>query len=535
VSDRSLRSRVNRLTYGLIAFVIISVIGASIAVLSLTRVDARVTGPLFLSVVDSGNLYAAALNQETGVRGYALTGQVEFLEPYTTGVEGQTSAEQHLATDAAADPALVPYVKAAVDALNDWHETWAVPTVDYVRTNGPNSLTTAQLLAGKAKFDTVRASITSLTTAAANTRKSARHELQRIETILAVLLLAIAIAAVVLALLIQRGLRRGVLSPINELTAEMRVVVEGDLSRVVTIDDPPELARLAADIDSMRRRLVAAIDEAVAARDRAESLRAVSEEKSAELSRSNDELEQFAYLASHDLQEPLRKVVSFCQLLDAKYHDQLDERGRQYIDFAVDGAQRMQQLITDLLAFSRVGRSPESGGPVDLNDVYQSVVESMREQIAETGADVQCEPLPTVFGQRSLYVSLLSNLIGNAIKFHGDATPIVRLTVHQISFENTPDSRTWWSFAVTDNGIGIAPEYADRVFLVFQRLHSRDAYEGTGIGLALCRKIVEYYGGTLLLDTSEREDAELQGARFVFTLPEHDESATHPSRQEQAV
>ncbi len=535
MSDRSLRSRVNRLTYGLIAFVIVSVIGASIAVLSLTRVDARVTGPLFLSVVDSGNLYVAALNQETGVRGYALTGQSQFLDPYTTGMTGQTSAEQHLAADVTANPALAPYVKSAVDALNDWHQSFAVPTLDYVRTNGPNSLSAAQLLAGKAKFDAVRASVASLTNAAADTRKSARHELKRIETILIAILLAIAIAAIALALLIQRGLRRGVLSPIDELTAEMRVVVEGDLTRVVAIDDPPELARLATDIDSMRRRLVAAIDEAVAARDRAETLRAASDAKSVELARSNDELEQFAYLASHDLQEPLRKVVSFCQLLDAKYHDQLDERGRQYIDFAVDGAQRMQQLIVDLLAFSRVGRSSETGGPIDLNDVYRSVVESLRERITDTGADVASDSLPTVFGQRSLYVSLLMNLIGNAIKFHGDATPIVRVTARQIAVDDAPDSRTWWILTVTDNGIGIDPEYADRVFLVFQRLHSRDAYEGTGIGLALCRKIVEYYGGTLRLDTSEREGSELRGARFVFTLPEHHPSAQHPSRQEQVV
>ena len=219
------------------------------------------------------------------------------------------------------------------------------------------------------------------------------------------------------------------------------------------------------------------------------------------------ELEQFAYVASHDLQEPLRKVASFCQALERRYHGQLDERADQYIDFAVDGAKRMQVLINDLLAFSRVGRSGRELEPVDLNDVLAQAKRSLASSLADSGAIVSVEQLlPVVRGDPTLLLSLFQNLIGNAIKFRGSEPPVVRLSALARNDQ--------WELAFSDNGISIDPEYSARIFVVFQRLHTKEAYPGTGMGLAMCRKIVEYHGGRMWLEPDRT-----LGAEFRFTLP----------------
>jgi light-regulated signal transduction histidine kinase (bacteriophytochrome) len=253
------------------------------------------------------------------------------------------------------------------------------------------------------------------------------------------------------------------------------------------------------EIDAMRRRIVRELATV-------ESARTALEAQTLELNRSNAELEQFAYVASHDLQEPLRKVASFCQALERRYHGQLDERADQYIEFAVDGAKRMQVLINDLLAFSRVGRSGHEFELIDLDDVVAQAKSSLSSLLSETGASVLDTELPVVRGERTLLVSLFQNLLGNAIKFRGTEPPIVRLEAHRDGEQ--------WQFSCTDNGIGVEPEYAERIFVIFQRLHTKEAYPGTGIGLAMCRKIVEYHGGRMWLDTNHSP-----GARFRFTLP----------------
>jgi light-regulated signal transduction histidine kinase (bacteriophytochrome) len=237
-----------------------------------------------------------------------------------------------------------------------------------------------------------------------------------------------------------------------------------------------------------------------------EAARARLEAQALELNRSNAELEQFAYVASHDLQEPLRKIASFCQALERRYHGQLDERADQYIEFAVDGAKRMQVLINDLLAFSRVGRSGHTLELVDLNEVLAQVRTSLSRTLNESDASIDARALPTVRGERALLVSLLQNLISNAVKFRGAQPPIVRLEAQRQGDE--------WRFSVTDNGIGVEAEYAERIFVIFQRLHSKEAYAGTGIGLAMCRKIVEYHGGRMWL-----EPGHSPGAQFHFTMP----------------
>ena len=231
--------------------------------------------------------------------------------------------------------------------------------------------------------------------------------------------------------------------------------------------------------------------------------------QAAELRRSNAELEQFAYVASHDLQEPLRKVASFCQLLEKRYGDQLDERGLQYIEFAVDGAKRMQVLINDLLTFSRVGRASELPSPAAAGRAAGHGAQHAVGRDRGRGRGHRAPgALPEVIGDPTLLAMLWQNLIGNAIKFRAPG----RAPVVQITAAARPDGS--WQFGVTDNGIGIPPEFAEKVFVIFQRLHGRGAYPGTGIGLALCKRIVEQHGGEMFLDTTYAG-----GTRICFTLP----------------
>ena len=233
------------------------------------------------------------------------------------------------------------------------------------------------------------------------------------------------------------------------------------------------------------------------------------DEQARDLERSNRDLEQFAYVASHDLQEPLRKVSSFCQLLQRRYGGQLDERADQYIGFAVDGAQRMQRLINDLLAFSRVGRTTSGFEDVDLREIALAAAAQVETTRTELDGEIVIGDLPQVQGDASLLRQLLLNLFGNGLKFHRpDVAPVVRVDVRR--------DGDFWEFGVADNGIGVEAEYADKIFVIFQRLHGREMYAGTGIGLALVKKIVEFHGGRVWLDSTPREEP---GTVIRFTLP----------------
>ncbi len=229
-----------------------------------------------------------------------------------------------------------------------------------------------------------------------------------------------------------------------------------------------------------------------------------------ELLRSNDDLEQFAYIASHDLQEPLRMVASFAQLFARRYQGTLDERGEKYLGYVVDGAYRMQQLIDDLLKYSRVGTRGQSLVPVNCNQVVTQALLHLQVSLDETGAQVKTENLPTLRADETQLLQLFQNLIGNAIKFRGEAAPQVRIWAQRAG-----DA---WQFGVADNGIGIDPQFAERIFVIFQRLHSREEYPGTGIGLAVCKKIVQRHGGRIWF-----ESAPAKGATFFFTIPDQQE------------
>jgi PAS domain S-box-containing protein len=229
-----------------------------------------------------------------------------------------------------------------------------------------------------------------------------------------------------------------------------------------------------------------------------------------ELTRSNADLEQFAYVSSHDLQEPLRMVTSYVQLLERRYKDKLDDAGRQYMAFAVDGAERMKALISDLLTYAKVGGHKKDFALVDCAAVLSESFSNLRTLIKESRATITNDPLPTVWGNRTELIQLFQNLVNNAIKYRSDAPPRIHIGVAK---------KTEFLFSVSDNGIGIDPRYFNRIFVIFQRLHDRGAYPGTGIGLALCKKIVEHHGGKLWV-TSEPG----RGSTFYFTIPVREET-----------
>ncbi|MDR3716467.1 MAG: ATP-binding protein [Puia sp.] len=227
--------------------------------------------------------------------------------------------------------------------------------------------------------------------------------------------------------------------------------------------------------------------------------------RASELAASNAELERFAYIASHDLQEPLRMVSSFLQLLKKKYKDRLDEKANQYIHFAVDGSERMKGLILDLLEYSRLGFSKENFGEVDLDHVVTEVKQMFAEKIKNAGAHIETRALPVVHADKIQMGQLFQNLISNALKYRGPEKPLIRLEAIE-----WPEH---WLFKVSDNGIGIDPQFFEKIFVIFQRLHTRSEYSGTGIGLAICKKIVERHGGRIWVE-SEME----KGSTFFFTI-----------------
>lgn len=225
-----------------------------------------------------------------------------------------------------------------------------------------------------------------------------------------------------------------------------------------------------------------------------------------ELARSNRDLEQFAYVASHDLQEPLRMVATYTQLLAERYRGELDDNADKYIHYAVDGAVRMQSLISDLLTFSRLGRHGIQLQDVDCRAIVDLAKKNLEVAMQESDTQIVYDSLPTVIADRSQLLQLFQNLIGNAIKFHGPEPPVIRVSAERKVKE--------WVFAVADNGIGIAPEHVEVVFVIFKRLHTRAEYPGSGVGLAICKKIVEQHGGRIWVESEPGK-----GSTFQFTLP----------------
>jgi PAS domain S-box-containing protein len=243
-------------------------------------------------------------------------------------------------------------------------------------------------------------------------------------------------------------------------------------------------------------------------------------QKVAELNRSNEELGQFAYIASHDLQEPLRMVASYTQLLSRRYKGKLDADADDFIAFAVDGASRMQRLIQDLLAYSRVGTMGSDLLDTSSEDALRQALFNLRGAIEESSALVTHDPLPSVMADKMQLTQLFQNLVGNAIKYQGPGVPRVHIAAGKSNGKK-------WTFSVQDNGLGIDPQYFKKIFGVFQRLHTREAFAGTGIGLAICKKIVEQHGGSISVESQPG-----QGSTFRFALARSERKPRQPSEKQ---
>jgi signal transduction histidine kinase len=451
------------------------------------------------AVLASRDLRTSMVDQESGVRGYILTTDRSFLDSYDQGAENEKTALLALDQYLSGKPNLSGLRNELTQAINDWEAGSASTAISEI-SKGDMSPQSRQFQdTSKALFDHVRDVLDRADMAITDERNVAVDDFRTAYRNLTVLPIVELAGFILLGTLVAIALSRSVTRPVEHLAAEVRAVADGDLSRTIVGEGSPELVGLGDDTNTMRERIlqeIALLNEANAELER----------KALELARSNDDLEQFAYVASHDLQEPLRKVAGFCQLLEKRYQGQLDERADQYIFFAVDGAKRMQDLINDLLSFSRVGRTTDQFVAVPLETALAEGCQNLSDPITEAGATIDAGPLPTVQGDPRLLTALFQNLVGNAVKFRRDEPPVV--TVESV------DGEYEWTISVSDNGSGIEPQYADQIFTIFQRLHNRTEYPGTGIGLSMCKKIVEFHGGQIWLDTDPGD-----GSTFRFTLP----------------
>ncbi|WP_068155482.1 sensor histidine kinase [Rhodococcus phenolicus] len=484
-----------------------SVVGATVFATS-----AQVTNDLIDRIMPARaaayQLQSALVNQETGVRGYALTGDATFLAPYQEGLQAEQQSAARMRHLLADHPELLADLDTVEQAARDWQSVFADPLVAMPgRAAFPDDQQFYDR--GRDLFDQARVHFDQQNQHLTEVVDEGRAHIDRMRTIRNIVFTALATVLVLAAGVFAVLVRVAVTNPLARLSSSSRMVADGDFDhRVDAGRGPADIRSLATDIEGMRRRIVTELD---VVRDRQRQLEDQTRQLDAqtvELRRSNADLEQFAYVASHDLQEPLRKVASFCQLLEKRYGDALDDRGRQYIEFAVDGARRMQTLINDLLAFSRVGRVGSGFEKIALDRPLDKAVANLGSVIEDTGALIdRPDHLPEIDGDPTLLTMLWQNLIGNALKFtRPDTTPKVTITAEQ--------SDGMWRVCVQDNGIGVPEEFAEKIFVIFQRLHAREEYSGTGIGLALCKKIVEYHGGTIALDTTS-----YIGARFCLTLP----------------
>jgi signal transduction histidine kinase len=495
----------------LVGFVIVTlfslaaiVVGGT-ALANLASARDRVVNKIDPAAFRTSQLGVAYLNQETGVRGYALGARPTFLAPYTEGLaqeRRQVSALRRLLSGIPAASADLTQVTARAGI---WRARYAEPTIRQVRATG-KPVTGATTNQGKAEFDALRAALGGLQADLASERSQAVAGLNGSAATLNAICLGIGVSLLVILIVLAFSLEISVIRPLSRLAADARKVADGEFTHNVDPGGPQEVRTVGIDVNRMRERILAELSTVRAAHTSLAAAHASLEARTEDLQRSNAELEQFAYVASHDLQEPLRKVASFCQLLQRRYAGRLDDKADQYIEHAVDGAKRMQQLINDLLAFSRVGRTAQRQEEVSCAVLLAQAWANLGPAVRASHAMIEVGDLPVVLGETSLLTAVFQNLLSNALKFAGEQAPRISVSARREGEQ--------WLFSFSDNGIGIPAEYAERIFVIFQRLHDRAAYPGTGIGLAMCRKIIEYHGGRIWLDTTVTS-----GARFCFTLP----------------
>jgi signal transduction histidine kinase len=447
---------------------------------------------------DSGHLLTVLVDQETGVRGFALSRSDSFLVPYRDGVAEEQRLIRRM-RGLTRDPTVLAQLSAVETRAAAWRAEIAEPAIAAARAGqGGDAQQPILSDAAKTRFDLIRGSAEALQDRISAVRNATVDQIRDTQGLLVTLLVLAGIVIIIAGAALVALLRQLVTRPVVILAGEVRRVAGGEYERKIESSGPPEVVRLAQDINAMREQIVADLGAVRRTHLQLEEANRQLEQQAEELTRSNRDLEQFAYVASHDLQEPLRKVASFCQLLQRRYSGQLDERADQYIAFAVDGAQRMQRLINDLLAFSRIGRITNGFSDVDLDRILADAAAQLSWRCEQVDGTITWSDLPTVHGEEPLLSALFTNLISNSLKFrHPDRPPRVHIQAERVGDE--------WHISCADNGIGIEPEYAEKIFVIFQRLHPKNEYPGTGIGLSIAKKIIEYHGGRIWLDTEARE------------------------------
>ncbi|MGW6333919.1 sensor histidine kinase [Nocardia rhamnosiphila] len=494
----------------MILVVLIGAVAGAQVISNTGEVTDRLARQTLPASAEAYRLQSALINQETGLRGYAIAADPQFLEPYIEGSREQDRAAVRLRELLSDRPELIADLDVIERGVQQWRTEYAGPLAATTSPEKARALAATTAVRAKGVFDQLRVAFSvqndGLAAAVAADNRALEHARTIRDVVLIGMVLVILLTGIVLTVL----LRRLVVRPLAALTASSLRVADGEFDHHIDSRGPADIVQVAAAVEDMRTRIVTELGSTQSQSTLLRQQKAELDLQADELRRSNAELEQFAYVASHDLQEPLRKVASFCQLLEKRYGAQLDERGKQYIDFAVDGAKRMQVLINDLLTFSRVGRVSEGAQPVRLGEPLDKALTNLSGALEEADAVVERpDDLPEIMGEPTLLTMLWQNLISNAVKFRRpDHAPVVR--IEAAAYAADPALRL---FSVTDNGIGVAPEFAEKVFVIFQRLHARDEYSGTGIGLAVCKKIVEFHGGTIWLDTENTV-----GTRICFTL-----------------
>ncbi|MFI9488301.1 ATP-binding protein [Promicromonospora sp. NPDC052451] len=500
----SMRRRLARLLGAVAAMLMIALAVAVLALVQSRGLDARADGPYYRALVDGERASLALADADASLRAYRATCDDAALEPWTRAV-GASGRIMLLADverrELAGDAEVIRAYEEAARRTDQWFTQYAEPVVAAVAAAPAGQVdcrmeligTAPPSAEGEALYESARTALVHYLAELGAQRDEIVATRAVWEHLLLGAVATLVLVVVLMGTMMWLALEGWVIRPLTELTAAVRVVSSGGIRREIRPAGTGEVALLAMHVETMRRDLVHQVEEIRLSHQEVENAHTLLSEKTRELERSNRDLEQFAYVASHDLQEPLRKVASFTQLLQKRYGGALDERADQYIEFAVDGAKRMQGLIKDLLSFSRVGRTGVPREDVDLEGVLVAALAELSDRIAETGAEIDHDPMPEVHGERALLQQLFVNLVGNSLKFRDpQRPPVVRIEVRSM--------RAHWEISVVDNGIGIDAQHAEKVFVIFQRLHSREQYAGSGIGLSLVKRIVEYHKGRIWIE-----------------------------------
>jgi signal transduction histidine kinase len=480
----------------LVGGVLAALLGAVFAVLVVAVREQQAAGRLALrsqQAIGAGSaLETSLVNLENGVRGYVASGRERLLEPFRTARRTYPAQAERLSRLVADEPRQQAAVRQITTGINDYVALWALPLVGLADDRREVAQSVLATGTGRERLDTLRSELATLfarerSVAAERERRADR----RSDTAVILGLIGMGLVALV-ALGMWLGLRRSILRPVERVALATRAVADGDLTVHVPADREDEIGTLARSFNDMTDALNRSHQQL--------------DTRTRDLERSNHDLEQYAQMASHDLQAPLATIDLYLRLIERRLPDASQEELVQLLEGVGGSTDRMRSLVRDLLHLARVGRGEPKRETLETREVLDRALENLAGPIEERGAHVSAGPLPLVSGDPSQLSLLFQNLLGNAIKFSDHDAPRVSVTA---SIEGAEAQ-----FAVRDNGIGIDPQHAERIFQPFQRLHGEDRYEGTGIGLAICQRIVSHHGGRIWAESTVGA-----GSTFRFTLP----------------